>query len=118
MFSFLMLLIVFISVLLVLVIMSQDPKGGGLSSSFGGGGSQTFGVQRTNAFLDNATWTLAAAIAVLVFITSISMHKGGNAKETTAPAMEQTTPAIPETGDSDATGETPSDTADPSAPTN
>jgi preprotein translocase subunit SecG len=49
--------------------MAQNPKGGGLSSTFGGTSSAQFGVQRTNDFMEKATWTLGGAIIVLILIT-------------------------------------------------
>lgn len=72
-FQFLMILIIIICVLITLVILSQNPKGGGLSSAFGGssGGGQMFGVQRTNEFLDKATWTLAIIIVILVITANV-----------------------------------------------
>jgi len=71
-FTFLMVLIIVVCVLVTLVILSQNPKGGGLSSTFGGsGGGQMFGVQRTNEFLDKATWTLAAVIVILIITANV-----------------------------------------------
>ncbi|SMC51442.1 preprotein translocase subunit SecG [Moheibacter sediminis] len=71
-FTFLMVLIIVVCVLIILVILSQNPKGGGLSSTFGGsGGGQMFGVQRTNEFLDKATWTLATIIVVLIITANV-----------------------------------------------
>lgn len=71
-FIFLMVVIIVMCVLITLVILSQNPKGGGLSSTFGGsGGGQMFGVQRTNAFLDKATWTLASIIVILIITANV-----------------------------------------------
>lgn len=71
-FTFLMALIIVVCVLVILVILSQNPKGGGLSSTFGGsGGGQMFGVQRTNEFLDKATWTLASIIVILIITANV-----------------------------------------------
>jgi len=64
-----MVLIIIASVLLVIVIMAQNPKGGGLSGTFGGTSSATFGVQRTNEFMDKATWTLGIFIVVLIVLS-------------------------------------------------
>lgn len=73
-FIFLMIVIIVVCVILTLVILSQNPKGGGLSSTFGGsGGGQMFGVQRTNEFLDKATWTLASIIVILVIAANVMM---------------------------------------------
>lgn len=80
-FIFLMVVIIAVCVIITLVILSQNPKGGGLSSTFGGsGGGQMFGVQRTNEFLDKATWTLAGLIAVLVITANVLMDNPYAAK--------------------------------------
>lgn len=76
-FIFLMIVLMAICLILTLVILSQNPKGGGLSSTFGGGGSQMFGVQRTNDFLDKATWTLAAIIAAVVILANVMLPRTG-----------------------------------------
>lgn len=73
-FIFLMIVIIAVCVIITLVILSQNPKGGGLSSTFGGsGGGQMFGVQRTNEFLDKATWTLAGIIIILIVTANVLM---------------------------------------------
>ena len=61
-------IIIVASVLLVLVVYVQNPKGGGLSTDFGAA-HQMGGVQKTNDFIDKATWSLAAVIAVLVYFS-------------------------------------------------
>ncbi len=70
---FFLLLIIILCVILTLIILSQNPKGGGLSSTFGGGGSQMFGVQRTNEFMDKATWTVSGTIVAVIIIASVLM---------------------------------------------
>lgn len=67
-------LITIVSLLLILVIMVQNPKGGGLSSSFGGG-NMIGGVQKTNDFLDKATWTLAFALVFLTIISNVAIPR-------------------------------------------
>ena len=70
-----MVVIIAVCAILALVILSQNPKGGGLSSTFGGsGGGQMFGVQRTNEFLDRATWTLAGIIVALIITANVLME--------------------------------------------
>ncbi|WP_407675834.1 preprotein translocase subunit SecG [Phaeocystidibacter luteus] len=64
-------LIALVCVLLVLIILVQKPKGGGLGSSFGGSANMLGGVQKTNQFLDKATWGLAIALLVLVLTTNL-----------------------------------------------
>jgi preprotein translocase subunit SecG len=72
-FNLFMVLIIIASVLLIIIIMAQNPKGGGLSSTFGGSTAQ-FGVQRTNDFMEKATWVLASII-ILIFLSVILTAK-------------------------------------------
>lgn len=106
-FIFLMLVIIAVCVITTLIILSQNPKGGGLSSTFGGsgGGSQMFGVQRTNEFLDKATWTLGGLIVFLCLVANILMVNPSSIKKTDvesvpvdlpqAPAADEAAPAVP-----------------------
>lgn len=98
-FIFLMIVIIAVCVILTLVILSQNPKGGGLSSAFGGsGGGQMFGVQRTNAFLDKATWTLAIIIIVLIVTSNVLMPNPYSAAQTDVEAVPIELPALPDEG--------------------
>jgi preprotein translocase subunit SecG len=63
-------IIILASILLVIVVFVQNPKGGGLSSDFGAA-QQLGGVQRTNDFIEKATWSLAAAVMVLSITLTI-----------------------------------------------
>ena len=65
-------IIVIASILLIFVVFVQNPKGGGLSSDFGAA-SQLGGVQKTNEFIDKATWSLAGIIAVSSIVMTIYM---------------------------------------------
>lgn len=67
-YTIFMVLICIASVLLIIVIMAQNPKGGGLSGTFGGTNAASFGVQRTNDFMENTTKVLAGSIVVLIFL--------------------------------------------------
>lgn len=73
MFTVFLVLITIVAVLLIIVIMIQNPKGGGLDSSLGGSTS-IGGVQNTNKFLDKSTWTLAAALVILILVSSLSFQ--------------------------------------------
>ncbi|MBV7440666.1 preprotein translocase subunit SecG [Weeksellaceae bacterium TAE3-ERU29] len=106
-FIFLMIVVMIVCALLIMVILSQNPKGGGLSSTFGGGGSQMFGVQRTNDFLDKATWTLAIAIVVLVVVSTFVIPR--NSAYGTPDVIIDQENAIP-------TAPTPDTTPMPNAP--
>lgn len=65
-------IIILASILLALVVYVQNPKGGGLSTDFGAA-HQLGGVQKTNDFIDKATWSLAVVIAGLSIFLTISM---------------------------------------------
>ncbi len=65
-------IIMIASILLVFVVFIQNPKGGGLSSDFGSA-HQLGGVQKTNDFIDKATWSLAGVVAVLSIILTLRM---------------------------------------------
>lgn len=83
-FILLMVLVMIASILLVIIVMAQNPKGGGLSSTFGGASPAQFGVQRTNDFMEKATWTLGAVIIVLILISVVITGK----PTTAAPAQQ------------------------------
>ena len=74
-FSIFAVLIIVLCVFLVVIIIVQNPKGGGLSSTFGGSQQMIGSVQKTNEFLDRATWTLSIAVAVLAILSSITLPK-------------------------------------------
>jgi len=91
--TFLIILIVLVSVLLTLIVLIQNPKGGGLSSGFAGS-SNLMGVQRTGDFLEKGTWGLA--IALMVFCLAINIggpsastgKAGGLGQQIEAPAQQ------------------------------
>ena len=74
-FTLFMILIIIASILLVIIIMAQNPKGGGLSGTFGGASAANFGVQRTNDFMEKATWSLGATIVVLILLSIVLTGK-------------------------------------------
>ena len=65
-------IIILASILLIFVVYIQNPKGGGLSTDFGAA-QQLGGVQKTNDFIDKATWSLAGLIAVLSIVLTLKM---------------------------------------------
>ncbi|MBQ8100190.1 MAG: preprotein translocase subunit SecG [Paludibacteraceae bacterium] len=68
MYILLTVLIVLAAVLLTLLVLVQNSKGGGLAAGFNSG-NQVMGVRKTTDFLEKATWTLIAAIAILSVVT-------------------------------------------------
>ena len=72
--------------------MAQNPKGGGLSGTFGGTSSAQFGVQRTNDFMEKATWTLGSAIIILILLSVILTGKPSTVIPTTPVQKEAPAP--------------------------
>lgn len=95
-FTLLMVIIMIVCVLLIIIVMAQNPKGGGLSGTFGGSGSAQFGVQRTNDFMEKATWILGGVIVFLIILSVVLTAKplvqSPVIPQRTAPA-QQTAPA-------------------------
>ena len=63
-------IIILASILLIFVVYVQNPKGGGLSSDFGAA-QQIGGVQKTNDFIEKATWSLAGVIMLLSIVLTL-----------------------------------------------
>lgn len=84
-------LIIIASILLVLIVFIQNPKGGGLSSDFGAA-QQIGGVQKTNDFIDKATWSLAGIIAVLSIVMTLRTKSFAPVQQE-QPAAQQEQPA-------------------------
>ena len=81
-------LITIASILLILVVYVQNPKGGGLSSDFGAA-QQIGGVQKTNDFIEKATWSLASFIALAsIFLTINLKSPNPTAKKKAKPKTE------------------------------
>ena len=74
MYIFLTVLIVIAAILLTLLVLVQNSKGGGLASGFASG-NQVMGAPKTADFLEKASWTLVAIIAVLS-IFAVGAYKG------------------------------------------
>ncbi|MFN8345164.1 MAG: preprotein translocase subunit SecG [Spirosomataceae bacterium] len=72
MFTVFIVIIAIIAVLLVLIVLVQNAKGGGLAGEFGGSGAtQMFGVKRTTDLLEQITWGLAGAMALLALVSNL-----------------------------------------------
>lgn len=91
-------LTILVAVLLIGIVLIQKSKGGGLSSQFGGAGS-VMGVRQANSFLEKATWTLVALLAVL---SVVSAYTSGGVKPTerlrAVPAAETPAATLPAAG--------------------
>lgn len=90
MYTFIVVLILIVSVLLAIVVLVQNSKGGGLAANFSAP-NQIMGVRKTTDFLEKATWTLAGILIVLSLIATITIHSGKNASvQKNAINVEQT----------------------------
>lgn len=89
--TFLSIIIILASILLVFIVFIQNPKGGGLSSDFGAA-HQLGGVQKTNDFVEKATWTLAALITVVSIVLTV-MKTPDKPKVIDQPQVDQQAPA-------------------------
>lgn len=90
MLTFIITLIILVSILLVLVVLAQNSKGGGLTSQFGGSGaSQIVGVKRTGDILEKITWVLAISLVILALTSSIVIKSDRSAGGFTSPNMEK-----------------------------
>ena len=87
-FTLFMILIMITSILLIIIVMAQNPKGGGLSGTFGGTSSAQFGVQRTNDFMEKATWVLGGTIVFLILLSVILTAKPSSSMQQ-APARKE-----------------------------
>ena len=86
--TLLSILIILASIFLIIVVFIQNPKGGGLSSDFGAA-TQIGGVQKTNDFIDKATWVLAGIIAISSIVLTInSTPKKVNIPQSTEQSKE------------------------------
>ena len=78
MYTFIVILILIVSVVLALVVLIQNSKGGGLAANFSAP-NQIMGVRKTTDFLEKLTWGLAIALVVLSLIATISINSGRSA---------------------------------------
>lgn len=90
-------LILIASVLLIGVVLIQKSKGGGLAANVNNY-NQFMGVRKTTDFIEKATWSLAALVAVLsiasAFVVDSSMVKAAPQVQD-KPATETQAPSFP-----------------------
>lgn len=75
MYTFIVILILIVSIVLALVVLVQNSKGGGLAANFAAP-NQIMGVRKTTDFLEKLTWGLAIALVVLSLIATITIGSG------------------------------------------
>jgi len=97
--TFIIILIVVVSVALGLIVLIQSPKGDGLAEGFQGA-TQMGGVKKTTDFLSKATWVLAGVLFVLCLASAAFFSTSNLSDET--PDQEQIDAPLDETGDEEA----------------
>ncbi len=80
MYTFLVVLVILVSILMCGIVLIQESKGGGLASSFSSS-NQIMGVKKTTDFLEKATWTLAITMVVLSIISAGFVNKTSEVDE-------------------------------------
>ena len=65
-------LIVIASILMCVIVLIQNSKGGGLASGFASS-NQIMGVKKTTDFIEKATWSLAAFMAVVSIVAAYTI---------------------------------------------
>lgn len=69
MFTFLIVLILIVSILMVLAVLVQNPKSG-MASNFGAS-NQVMGVRQTADFLEKFTWGAAVVVLALSLLSTV-----------------------------------------------
>jgi preprotein translocase subunit SecG len=126
MFTFLVILYIFVCVFLILVVLVQQGRGADLAGAFGGGGSQqTFGPRGATTFLHKLTTgffvafiALALALAVVESRPGTSVIKQGPKNPNAVKKVPATFPLPPATTSAPArtTGAAPAPAAPPKTP--
>jgi preprotein translocase subunit SecG len=125
MFTFLVILYIFVCVFLILVVLVQQGRGADLAGAFGGGGSQqTFGPRGATTFLHKLTTgffvafiALALALAVVESRPASSVIKQGSKNPNALKKVPATFPLPPSTSaPARTTGAAPAPAAPPKTP--
>lgn len=118
MYTFIIVLIILVSVLLIITVLAQNSKGGGLASGFSGAGtSQLMGVKRTSDLLEQITWGLAIALILLTLSTGFVLDTSGeqdiNSVNIERAPTRSTLPPVARPADSTAGATQPAPTPQP-----
>lgn len=97
--TFIIILIVVVSVALGLIVLIQSPKGDGLAEGFQGA-TQMGGVKKTTDFLSKATWVLAGVLFVLCLASAAFFSTSSISDDTQD--QEQVDAPVDDTGAGDA----------------
>ena len=91
MYTLFVILIVLASFCMIGIVLIQESKGGGLASAFSSANS-SFGVRQTTNFIEQTTWTLAAAMVIISIICAyVAPNATGDGSVIEKAATEQST---------------------------
>ncbi len=88
MYTFIIVLLIIVSILLGLIILAQNSKGGGLAAGLSAS-NQIMGVRKTTDFLEKLTWGLAIGLLVLSMVANFTIPKGGTGDTGASMIQEQ-----------------------------
>lgn len=74
MYTFIIVLLIIISILLGLIVLAQNSKGGGLAAGLSAS-NQIMGVRKTTDFLEKLTWGLAIGLLVLSMVANFAIPR-------------------------------------------
>jgi preprotein translocase subunit SecG len=74
MYTFIIVLVIIVSILLCLIVLVQNSKGGGLASGLSAS-NQIMGVRKTTDFLEKLTWGFAIAMFALALLGNFVLPK-------------------------------------------
>ena len=101
MYTFIIVLIIIVSILLGLIVLVQNSKGGGLAAGLSAS-NQIMGVRKTTDFLEKLTWGLAIGLLSLAIIANFSIPKQTGKEAGASMIQEQidntAAPAAPQQG--------------------
>lgn len=80
MYTFVIVLVIIVSILLCLVVLVQNSKGGGLASGLSAS-NQIMGVRKTTDFLEKLTWGFAIALFALALVGNFVVPKNQAGKK-------------------------------------
>ena len=98
MFTFLVILYIFVCVFLILVVLVQQGRGADLAGAFGGGGSQqTFGPRGATTFLHKLTTGFFVAFIVLALALAVVESRPGTSVIKQGPKNPNAVKKVPAT---------------------
>lgn len=87
MYTAISIITILVCIFLIIIVLVQNSKGGGLAQNFAGQ-QQILGVRKTADFLEKATWTCAAVVLLLSFV-SVKIISSGDTPVATGSSVDE-----------------------------